>query len=98
MVDGVLFDKIEQIARNIRGDPRPFGGLQVSYNPSALDRADSSLSFLAIFSSCLQSPDPVNPITNSRSKQTAGPNSSLEKTCLALPVSSDRKKTTSCRF
>ena len=30
MVDGGLFDKIEQIARNIRGNNKPFGGLQVS--------------------------------------------------------------------
>ena len=30
MVDGTLFDKIEQIARNIRGNDQPFGGLQVS--------------------------------------------------------------------
>ena len=30
MVDGTLFDKIEEIARNIRGNNEPFGGLQVS--------------------------------------------------------------------
>ena len=29
MIDAVLFDKIEQIGRRIRGDAKPFGGLQV---------------------------------------------------------------------
>ncbi len=29
MIDGVLFDKIEYIARAVRGNVKPFGGLQV---------------------------------------------------------------------
>ncbi len=29
MIDGILFDKIEYIARAIRNDLRPFGGIQV---------------------------------------------------------------------
>lgn len=29
MIDGHLFDKLETIARVIRGNKRPFGGLQV---------------------------------------------------------------------
>lgn len=29
MIDGSLFDKLEEIGRIIRGDKRPFGGLQV---------------------------------------------------------------------
>ena len=29
MVDGQLFDKLEEIARHIRGDERPFGGIQL---------------------------------------------------------------------
>jgi hypothetical protein len=30
MIDADLFDKLEQIAVAIRGDSRPFGGMQVS--------------------------------------------------------------------
>lgn len=30
MVDGALFDKLEQIGRMVRGNEKPFGGLQVS--------------------------------------------------------------------
>lgn len=30
MIDADLFDKLEQIAVAIRGDTRPFGGMQVS--------------------------------------------------------------------
>jgi ATP-dependent DNA helicase PIF1 len=29
MIDGSLFDKLEEIGRIIRGDKTPFGGLQV---------------------------------------------------------------------
>lgn len=29
MIDANLFDKLEEIARKIRQDPRPFGGLQL---------------------------------------------------------------------
>jgi ATP-dependent DNA helicase PIF1 len=29
MVDGVFFDKLEAIARSVRDDSRPFGGIQV---------------------------------------------------------------------
>ena len=30
MIDGELFDKLEEVARRVRGRPEPFGGLQVS--------------------------------------------------------------------
>lgn len=29
MLDGKFFDKLEEIARHVRSDPRPFGGLQL---------------------------------------------------------------------
>jgi len=29
MLDGVIFDKLEYIARQIRGSNRPFGGLKI---------------------------------------------------------------------
>ena len=32
MIDGVLFDKLEWIGRKVRGNEKPFGGLQVSLN------------------------------------------------------------------
>lgn len=34
MVDGSLFDKLEKIARMIREDDAPFGGIQVSVMPT----------------------------------------------------------------
>ena len=43
MVDGGLFDKIEQIARNIRGNNKPFGGLQVSSDSYYSAKADTQL-------------------------------------------------------
>jgi hypothetical protein len=29
MVDGQLFDRVDQIGQKVRGNTRPFGGLQV---------------------------------------------------------------------
>jgi hypothetical protein len=34
MIDGILFDKLEYIARNLRNDGSPFGGIQVQGRPS----------------------------------------------------------------
>lgn len=33
MIDAGLFDKLEQIARQVRKNTRPFGGIQVSMHP-----------------------------------------------------------------
>jgi hypothetical protein len=30
MIDGILFDKIEQIARRVKRNQQPFGGIQVN--------------------------------------------------------------------
>lgn len=32
MLDGKLFDSLEHIARDVRKDPRPIGGLQVCFS------------------------------------------------------------------
>ncbi|KAI9445011.1 hypothetical protein H4582DRAFT_873729 [Lactarius indigo] len=34
MINGVLFDKLEEIARTVRHDQKPFGGIQVKLKPS----------------------------------------------------------------
>lgn len=36
MVDGALFDKLEEIARLVRVSDQPFGGIQVSQQPKCL--------------------------------------------------------------
>jgi hypothetical protein len=98
MVDGTLFDKIEQIARNIRGNDKPFGGLQVidrSITYSTCDVADISSSYLAISFNSPQSHDQVNQTTNSLSKLLAGPNYSQGKTCRVSLECLGRKKTIS---
>ncbi|KAH9050434.1 DNA helicase Pif1 like protein [Lactarius hengduanensis] len=33
MISGVLFDKLEEIARTVRDYQRPFGGIQVKFKP-----------------------------------------------------------------
>lgn len=35
MVDGALFDKLEEIARIVRKSPKPFGGMQVKQSGTA---------------------------------------------------------------
>lgn len=37
MIDGVLFDKIEMIAKAVKGTSRPFGGIQVNRACSGID-------------------------------------------------------------
>jgi hypothetical protein len=36
MIDADLFDKLEQIARQVRRNTKPFGGIQVGLHPNTL--------------------------------------------------------------
>jgi len=45
MLEGPLFDKLEQIARLIRSPTRPFGGIQVRSNSCTIHRASSLKEF-----------------------------------------------------
>jgi len=40
MVDGQFFDRVNQIGQKIRGNTRPFGGLQVSHSVSGAESTD----------------------------------------------------------
>lgn len=55
MIDGILFDKLEYIARMVRRDERPFGGIQLVVSgdfcqlPPVPDRDKNGISMPAIF-------------------------------------------------
>lgn len=44
MLDGILFDKLDAIAKEVRGNNTPFGGLQLILSGTILGKTDVLLS------------------------------------------------------